>query len=92
MTLKTKTFLLIILSAFFSSLMGARPAAAGTQATFVRTDIKTQGTWKGVYGGDGYVIANVNPTTNKVPGYTTFTPQSEGDYTWASSGTDVRDL
>ena len=91
MTPKSKTFLLlVVLTSFFPSLIAARPAAASGQATFVRTDTKTQGTWNGVYGLDGYFIGGTS--TNQTPGYVTFTPQNQANWTWTSSGTEVRDL
>jgi hypothetical protein len=34
------------------------PATPTTQAAFVKTDTTTKGTWKGVYGCEGYSIAN----------------------------------
>ncbi len=89
--LKKKTSLfLIILTSFFSSLIAARPAAARGHAAFIRTDTKTQGNWKGVYGLDGYVIPATNP--NKTPGDVAFTPEGEANWTWTSNGTEVRDL
>src|ERR1700690_2368166 len=68
------------------------PATAGTaaQATFVRTDTATQGTWKGVYGAGGYAIPNASP--NQVPSYAAFTPQNQANWTWASYATAVQDL
>ena len=41
-------------------------AAALPIAAFIKTDVATQGTWKGVYGADGFAIAN--DVTN-YPGY-----------------------
>ena len=31
--------------------------ASGTSATFIKTDMATQGSWKGAYGADGFMIA-----------------------------------
>jgi hypothetical protein len=39
--------------------------------TFLGTDVTTRGNWKGVYGQDGYVLADYS---NAQPGYTTFNP------------------
>ncbi len=90
MTLKIKTpLLLMVVTSLFLSLIAARTAAASAQATFVRTDTKTQGNWKGVYGADGYVIPDEN--TNKVPGYVVLTPENEADWIWTNNGTEVRD-
>ena len=40
--------------------------APGATATFIRTDAKTQGSWKGVYGRDGYSLA---ADASKQPAY-----------------------
>lgn len=40
---------------FHSSLIVSKVPGIG--ATFVRTDTKTQGSWKGLYGADGFLIA-----------------------------------
>jgi len=92
MTSKIKSSLpLILLILIFASLLAARPAAASAaQAVFVRTDTTTQGNWTGVYGADGYVVADTN--TNKVPSYVVFTPQNQANWIWTSNGTEVRDL
>ena len=39
--------------------------ASGPTATFVKTDTKTQGSWKGVYGSEGYMIASDNTVQPK---------------------------
>jgi hypothetical protein len=58
-------------------------------AVFLTTDTKTQGNWKGVYGSDGYIIAN---DSNVVPAYATLTPAGATPYTWLASTPDVRAL
>ena len=63
-------------------------------AVFLKTDATTKGNWKGVYGGDGYIIAN---DSNVVPGYVTLTPPGNPagatPYTWlASTPADTRAL
>jgi Concanavalin A-like lectin/glucanases superfamily/Domain of unknown function (DUF2341) len=58
-------------------------------ATFVRTDASTHGSWKGVYGADGY---NVIDDTSAYPAYVTVTPSGQSDYVWSSSTTDIRAL
>ena len=60
---------------------------ASNTALFVKTDTTTQGTWKGVYGSNGY---NVIGDTVSYPGYVTVTPANQNNYTWASSTSDVR--
>jgi hypothetical protein len=64
-------------------------AGGGNTAVFVKTDTATQGTWKGVYGANGY---NVIDNTVSYPAYVTATPASQFNYIWASSTSDVRGL
>jgi hypothetical protein len=64
-------------------------ASAGPAATFVGSDIATQGNWPSKYGSDGYAIAN---SGQSLPGYVSFAPQNALLYTWAGSTTDVRAL
>jgi hypothetical protein len=61
------------------------PAAAG----YVQTDTGTKGTWKGIYGADGYAIAN---DATSFPAYAQVTFSGHSSYTWANSTTDVRAL
>jgi hypothetical protein len=61
------------------------PAAAG--ASFSQTDSQTQGTWKGVYGADGFAIAN---DVTSYPGYAQVALSGQQSATWATSTTDVR--
>jgi len=64
-------------------------ASTPTTATFVRTDTTTQGTWKGVYGADGY---NVIGDTMSYPSYATVLPGSQSlcsSSCWTTSTTDV---
>ncbi len=64
-----------------------------TQPIIPPPDTSTQGNWKGVYGTDGYIIAN---DSNKPPAYLTvpsgdpFTGAST--YTWVASTTEGRAL
>src|SRR5580704_15733232 len=81
---------IIFLMAIFAIMVGARSAAAAGQATFVRTDSTTQGNWQGVYGANGYVLADSN--VNQPPSYAALTPESQGNWNWTSTGTEVRDL
>ncbi|HET6384205.1 MAG TPA: fibronectin type III domain-containing protein, partial [Armatimonadota bacterium] len=71
-----------------SSEISALPMAS--MAAFLGTDTTTQGSWKGVYGADGY---NVFEDSASLPAYATLTPSStKRDYTWNSAPTDVRAL
>ena len=58
-------------------------------ANFVTADTSTQGSWHGVYGADGYSIAN---DSQSIPSYATFAMQNQFSYTWASTTTDSRAL
>ena len=58
-------------------------------APFLSTNTTTQGTWKGVYGADGFAIAN---DVTSYPAYAQVTLGGEGFATWVASTTDVRAL
>jgi len=58
-------------------------------ASFVASDTSTQGSWHGVYGGDGYSVAN---DSQSIPSYATFAVQNPSSYTWVASTTDPRAL
>jgi len=58
-------------------------------AAFLRYDTTTQGTWKGVYGSNGWAIPD--DSTN-YPAYATVALNEESNYTWDSTTTDVRAL
>ena len=61
----------------------------GGSATFLATDTTTQGSWKGVYGADGYNVINNQAS---YPSYATVTPSGQSASTWAASTSDVRAL
>ena len=63
------------------------PAAA----TFAWIDKRTQGSWRGIYGADGFAIAN---DATKYPGYAKVTLPPEGGAfaIWAPSTADMRAL
>jgi hypothetical protein len=65
----------------------AVPVAAG--ASFSQADAQTQGTWKGVYGADGFSIAN---DVNSYPAYAQVALSGQQSTTWAASTSDVRAL
>jgi Bacterial Ig-like domain (group 2) len=58
-------------------------------ANFVSSDTSTRGNWHGVYGADGYSVAN---DTQSIPSYASFAVQNQGNWTWAASTADVRAL
>jgi Bacterial Ig domain len=61
----------------------------GAVANFIGSDTSTQGSWHGVYGADGYSIAN---DTQSLPAYASFAVQNQLNNTWASSTSDPRAL
>src|SRR5712664_278151 len=61
----------------------------GAAANFVAADTSTQGSWHGVYGADGYSVAN---ESQSIPNYASFAVQNQGNYIWASSTSDPRAL
>jgi hypothetical protein len=65
------------------------PQSNPGSATYVHTDTTTQGTWTGVYGSTGDIIAN---DANNTPAFATFAVTADSAYTWAASTTDVRAL
>ena len=72
----------------FGLIVNPSMGATGT-AAFVKTDATTSGSWKGVYGADGFNVIN---DTSSYPSYVTVTPTANALYTWVSSTTDVRAL
>ena len=63
------------------------PTALGAAASFLKLDITTQGTWKTVYGLDGYAIPS---DAASYPAYAQVSLASPNTYTWAAPTTDVR--
>jgi hypothetical protein len=62
----------------------------GADVAFVKADTSTQGTWKGVYGSEGYnVIADAASYPSYVQGVT---PSGHSPRTWVNPTTDVRAL
>ena len=69
-----------------------RSCAVGSatgSAAFVKTDTTTLGSWKGVYGGDGYNVVNDSVS---IPSYVAVTPSGNSAYTFAGSSSDTRAL
>ena len=74
-------------SAPFSQVINPAGSAA---ASFVATDLVTQGNWKGRYGSEGYAILN---DSTSYPAYATVTPSGKADHVWAAQpDTDARAL
>jgi hypothetical protein len=79
-----------VISGVFWGGANSSQVAIGNTGAFTGTDTTTQGNWPGVYGLDGFWIPDT--TTNNVPSYVALNPQNEANWTWTSSGTEVRDL
>ncbi len=62
--------------------------SSGT-ASFVKADTTTTGSWKGVYGSDGYSVIGDSAST---PSYVSITPSGNSTYVWNASTADVRAL
>jgi hypothetical protein len=63
----------------------------GGVGNYLATDTSTEGSWQGIYGGDGYAIAGDPP--NDLPSYvTTFAVNGAQTYTWNGNTTDSRAL
>jgi hypothetical protein len=67
---------------------GAGPVNTGA-ASFVRADTTTLGSWRGIYGNDGYNVVN---DSSSDPPYVAPFASGNMPYTWALSSTDVRAL
>ena len=67
----------------------AASTSASASVTFVHADGSTLGSWRGVYGADGF---NVVQDAAQYPAYASVKPTGEASYTWAASTTDVRAL
>jgi hypothetical protein len=78
-----------VASATFTIVSGTvTPPTSGssTKAVFVKTDTKTRGNWKGVYGGEGY---NIIADTTKYPSYASVSASGKADWTWMNSSSDI---
>lgn len=64
------------------------PLPPANAATFVTSDVTTQGNWQGVYGSAGYVLAG--DATQQLPAAIQVTPSGAAPYTWAGSTGDAR--
>jgi hypothetical protein len=60
------------------------------QVSFVGADLTTQGSWEGVYGGQGAKIIDARIDTT--PPYVTITPTGEASLLWSEDSTDPRAL
>ena len=62
---------------------------SASSATYTGLDTTTQGTWTGIYGADGYMIAN---DATSPPAYATVSLTGDSLYTWAASTTSASAL
>ena len=78
---------------FASNEASAMAPAPSSSAAFVKTDTATQGSWKGVYGVDGYnIIGDTSGTNPNYPSYATVTPSTHTAGVWAASTSNVAAL
>jgi hypothetical protein len=69
--------------------VAASSGTATNSAAFVRLDTTTQGSWKNVYGADGY---NLEATAAALPAYAQVAASGASTYTWIGATSDVRAL
>ena len=69
------------------------PIVTSATAAFINTDKTTQGNWMGVYGADGYDVANgPQYPSGGTLSYGTYALQGQQNWTWAPTTTDPRGL
>ncbi len=80
-------------NAVLSGLFFGTAPSSSTNASFLKQDATTQGTWKTKYGSDGYSI-NQDPSANNpsLPSYASFSVASAANFVWNPSTTNVRAL
>jgi streptogramin lyase len=76
-------------NAVVSGLFFGGTNATTSTASFLKVDTTSSGSWKGVYGADGY---NVIDDVAAYPAYVAVTPEGNYSYTWAPSTSDTRGL
>jgi hypothetical protein len=76
-------------SAYSNTASATTLPGSGAAAAFAGSDGNTQGSWRGVYGADGYALAG---DATSLPSYAQVSLAGQNDYTWASSTSDVRAL
>src|SRR5579862_5893482 len=63
-------------------------AQSSASATFLKTDTSTVGSWKGVYGSDGFnVFTDTSANNPSYPSYATVTPSGNSTFQWAAPST-----
>jgi hypothetical protein len=71
------------------TVTGTAPPPPTTTATFIRRDTTTAGTWRGVYGTQGYALAN---DAVSLPAYAQLGVGGAAAWTWVNSTSDLRAL
>ena len=79
----------VVSGMFIGAASSGGGGGAGGSASYVRSDLTTQGSWKGVYGAVGYTIA---ADTTTLPADVSAVPVGASSWTWASSSSDGRAL
>lgn len=74
----------VVSAAFFGGSTSITSTAA-----FIASDATTEGNWQGVYGVDGYSIANAGQS---IPAYASFAVQNASSWTWDPNPADPRAL
>src|SRR5262245_25435956 len=85
----TQATLLAAAAAGAIATLSVHGIAASATAAFVGADTTTRGTWRGVYGANGYSIAN---DATSLPAYAQVAMSGQGSWTWAASTADTRAL
>ena len=67
----------------------AGSGGGSSSASYIGLDTATQGTWTGVYGGDGFIIAN---GANNAPSYASVSFTGQSTWTWITPTSDPRAL
>ena len=87
-TVTTATITASYASTSASTPLTLRPPSTAA-VSFVQTDTTTEGSWKGVYGADGF---NVIADSVNYPAYVSVSPSGNTPYVWASPTSDLRAL
>ena len=70
-------------------LGGPGSASSAASAVFLKSDVTTQGTWRGLYGSRGHAIAGDGTS---LPPEASLAVLGQDTYTWATSTSDLRAL
>jgi hypothetical protein len=90
-----KSTFLAVACLLFAGVSEAKPFPQATlqplaaTASFAGLDTTTRGNWHGVYGSDGYSVAN---DAQSIPSYASFAVQNQQSWTWATGTVDPRAL